>query len=269
MPPFNPATQNITFYAADGETLLYVPIPSIDMFNAYLASVCVNYGTQLGAAIVMLLVLVIATPSAKLRRPSGLLQVLVLVLCIIRMALLSAYFFSDFVDFYNVNSGDYSTVPARYYVLSVTGNTFSLLLIVAVEICLMHQAWAMVALWPDLVRYVIVVLSVCISLMALGWRLASLVFQNIAILSSVSYEATIWVAQWAGVANALSICWFCALFNAKLVAHLVRHRGILPVGRSVTPMEILVMTNGVLMIIPGLLLPSLSSYTTTTLGTRG
>jgi pheromone alpha factor receptor len=251
MSSFDPWTQNITFYAADGETPIQLPIPQIDAFIKYLISVTVNYGTQLGAALAMLFVILIMTPSAKLRRPSGLLQVLVLVLCVIRMALLSSYFFSDFVEFYAFNTGDYSRVPAGHYGLSVAGNTFSLLLIIAVEACLMHQAWAMVALWPDLVRYLLASLSICVALLTIGWRLTALVHQNIAILSASSNHNNVWISKAAVITNALSICWFCALFNAKLVSHLVQNRGILPVGKSITPMEVLVMTNGVLMIIPG------------------
>lgn len=252
MSSFEPSTQNITFYAADGETPIHVPIPQIDHFIRYLISVCINYGTQLGGSLIMLFVTLIMTPSEKLRRPLGLLQVLVLVLCIIRMALFCAYFFTDFVEFYSVNSGDYSNVPTRHYVLSIAGNTSSLLLIIAVEACLMHQAWAMVALWPDLVRYLLAGLSAIVTLLAVGSRLAALIYQNTAILAATTNQRSQWISQFGIIANLLSICWFCTLFNAKLVAHLISNRGILPVGKSITPMEVLVMTNGILMIIPGL-----------------
>lgn len=241
----------VSFYAADGETLLQVPIPQIDSFNDYIVSVCINYGTQLGATLAMLFVTLIMTPTAKLRRPSGVLQVLVLLLCAIRTALLAAWFLTDFTEFYNVFAMDYSSVPGYQFHFSIAANALSLMLVIAVEIVLMHQAWAMVALWPDAARYVLSILSICITLLTVGWRLAATVVSNKAVLSLQSTKDSIWISQWAVITNAISICWFCALFNAKLVAHLITNHGILPTNRSLTPMEVLVMTNGVLMIIPG------------------
>jgi pheromone alpha factor receptor len=252
MASFDPHTQNVTFFLADGETSVQVPIPQIDGNVVYTASVCINYGTQMGAALAMLLVTLIMTPFAKLRRPSGILQLLVLSLCVIRMALLSAYFPSGFNEFYNILSGDFSTVPRSDFHTSVIANTFSLLLVFAVELALMHQAWAMVALWPDVARYTLSALSLLITLLTVGWRLAATTIQSKAVLSLTSTQDTLWVAQWAVITNAISICWFCALFNAKLVAHLITNHGVLPSRKSLSPMEVLVMTNGVLMIIPGM-----------------
>lgn len=252
MEGFNPYTQTVSFLSKDGVTPIQVPIPKLDEFSFYSVSVSLSYGTQLGAVLIMLFVTLLMTPTSKLRRPSGILHILVLVLCVIRMALLAAYFPSDFNEFYNVWAGDYSAVATHHFYVSIAANTISLLLVVAIELALMNQAWTMVTLWPSAAKYTLSVLSVCITLLTIGWKLAVTTLQNKSTLELVTTQDVLWVSHGAIITNAISICWFCALFNIKLVLHLITNRSVLPAGRSLAPMEVLVMTNGLLMFIPGL-----------------
>ncbi|KAH7121320.1 fungal pheromone mating factor STE2 GPCR-domain-containing protein [Dactylonectria macrodidyma] len=250
MGDFDPYTQNVTFLASDGKTPLSVPLPMVDAFHTESVSICLNYGSQLGACVIMLAVVFVMTPSPKLRRPSSLLHITGLVLCIIRMALLSAYFPSPFNDFYAYWAYDYSHVPIRDFVISIVANTFSLLLVIAIEAALMHQAWTMVKLWPNFWKYTLSALSAFITLFTIGWRVAFTVIQNKAVLSLIPPENMRWLIHLMVITNAVSICWFCAIFNIKLVIHLISNRGVLPSYKTMTPMEVLIATNGVLMIVP-------------------
>lgn len=252
MADFNPYEQSVSFLAADGKTPIEVPLPAIDSFNEESVSVCINYGTQLGAAFIMLLVILLMTPSHKFRRPSTILHITALVFCIIRMAMLSAFFPSPFNEFYNFWAGDYSSVSAKHFHISVAGNCFSLLLVITVETALMYQAWTMVHLWPNLAKYTLSAVSLIITLLTVSWRLAFTVVLSKATLQEESARPVRWVVQWSIITNAISICWFCALFNAKLILHLATNRSLLPSNRTLKPMEVLVMTNGILMIIPGM-----------------
>lgn len=47
------------------------------------------------------------------------------------------------------------------------------------------------------------------------------------------------------------ICWFCFIFILRLGMHMVQNRSFLPSSKGVAAMDMLVMTNGVLMLIPG------------------
>lgn len=251
MPGFDPYAQNVTFLAADGETEIQVPVKTIDIFNIEAVSISISYGAQIGAALVMLLVVLIATPRPKFRRPSNILHVLGLVVCIIRMALLCAFFPSPFNEFYNFYSGDYSSVSRHHYNVSVAGNTSSLILVIIIEAALINQAWTMVKLWPALAKYALTCASFVVTLVTIGFRTAFTVIQSEAVFSLIPAMSLRWLAKWTFIINAISICWFCALFNVKLIVHLVAHRSVLPSYRALTPMEVLVMTNGILMVVPG------------------
>ncbi|KND87574.1 hypothetical protein TOPH_07750, partial [Tolypocladium ophioglossoides CBS 100239] len=249
--PFDPLTQNVTFLGPDGKTPVSVPIPAIDAVSEEAISVTLNYSIQIGACLVMLLALLaVTTPAAKLRRPSALLHVLALAAVIVRNGLLVAYYLSPVVHFYQLNSGDFSSVPRSYLYASVAGNVMSLVVVIVVEAALMNQAWTMVTLWPDPAKYGLAAASFLVTLLTVGFRLAYTVIQNKAVLDLTPPLAFMWVVHGAVITNALSIFWFCALFNLKLVMHLVQNRGILPSAKTLTSMEMLVMTNGILMIVP-------------------
>ena len=251
MADFDPFTQNVTFLGPDGETQLQVPIPMLDTFQAETAAICINYGAQLGACLMMLLALLVMTPSAKFKRLSNALHVAGLLICTIRMALLSAYYPSPFNDFFVYWGGDYTRVPKRDFNVSIASTIFSLFLVICVEAALINQAWAMVSLWPRFWKLLIAISSVVISVNTIGWRIAFTVFQVQSIWSLVPAAQTLWVGYAMVITNAISICWFCAVFNIKLVMHLISNRGFLPSYKTLTPMEVLVMTNGILMIVPG------------------
>ncbi|KAJ4325779.1 pheromone alpha factor receptor [Fusarium piperis] len=248
---FDPYTQNVTFFLADGKTEVQIPMPVLDGFRREITSICINYGTQLGACVIMLITLLIMTPAAKLRRPSNILHILGLVVCAIRMLLLSLYWPSIFTDFYNFWARDYSHIPQSEFAKSVAGNVMSLLLVIIIELALMNQAWTMVSLWPDVWKYAIVAFSGFVTLLTIASRIAFTVHQNKANLSLTPASMNEWLIRWMVVMNVVSISWFCAIFNIKLVWHIISNRSVLPSSyKALTPMEVLVMTNGILMMVP-------------------
>ncbi|KAF5027479.1 hypothetical protein F66182_404 [Fusarium sp. NRRL 66182] len=250
MADFDPYLQNVTFLAADGQTPINIPIPAIDNVRSVIVNNCINYGVQLGACLIMLVILLVMIPRAKFRKPSNVLQIISLVICSIRMLLLSLYYPSKFTDFYPFWSHDFSSLGSSAYASSIAANTMSLCLVVSIEMTLMNQAWTMVRLWPGMYKYLIVGISLSISLLTIASRLAFTVIQNQANLKRVPAWHMFWLIQWTVIMNVLSISWWCAIFNIKLVWHVIANRGILPSYTTLTPMEVLIMTNGILMIIP-------------------
>ncbi|KAK9444239.1 Fungal pheromone mating factor STE2 GPCR [Metarhizium brunneum] len=246
---FNPLLQPVTFLSAS-QSPISIPIPSIDAYNDETISVTINYAFQLGSCATLLVMVLVMTPPSKLRRLSSALHLAGLAACIVRMALLLAFFLSPLNHFYQFWAGDYASVPRRFLVSSVAGNAASLLLFVVLQAALMHQAWTMVSLWPAPVKLCLGAASAVVSLLATGWRVAFAVVQSRSDLELAPALDQVWVLRAALILNALSICWYCALFNLKLVLHLAVNRGILRSSQTLTPMEVLVVTNGVLMIIP-------------------
>ncbi|EQK99119.1 tumor mating-type alpha-pheromone receptor [Ophiocordyceps sinensis CO18] len=247
---FDPFDQLVTFYGPDGSTVLGVPMAAVDAFNHENVATSLNYGAQLGAALVVAFAVLALTPAAKLRRPSSLLHLAGLAMCLARVGSLAVPALSPAGYFYVLWAGDYSTVPQTYFNGLVVGNLVGFLFVVVVGAALVHQAWAMVTLWPDAARYGLAASSLVITLTAVGFRFALTVMSCKAALDLSYPNEFFWLMQATLVTNAASIFWFCALFNSKLLLHLIANRGMLPSTRTLSAMEVLVMTNGVLMIAP-------------------
>ncbi|CEI66586.1 hypothetical protein FVEN_g10214 [Fusarium venenatum] len=248
--PFDPFTQNVTFFAPDGKTEISIPVAAIDQVRRMMVNTTINYATQLGACLIMLVVLLVMVPKEKFRRSFMILQIASLVIACCRMLLLSIFHSSQFLDFYVFWGDDHSRIPRSAYAPSVAGNTMSLCLVVSVESMLMSQAWTMVRLWPNMWKYIIAGISLAVSIMAISVRLAYTIIQNNAVLKLEPAYHMFWLIKWTVIMNVASISWWCAIFNIKLVWHLISNRGILPSYKTFTPMEVLIMTNGILMIIP-------------------
>ncbi|KAF5679795.1 pheromone alpha factor receptor [Fusarium heterosporum] len=250
MSAFDPLTQNITFFAADGKTEIHVPMPVVDQLRRRIVNSTINYATQLGACLIMLIVLLVMVPMEKFRRPFMVLQLLSLVICSIRMVLLCIFFISKFTDLYPYYAIDFSHIPRSSYAPAIAGTTMSLCLVISTELMLMSQAWTMVKLWPNVWKYIITGFSLVVSLMTISIRITFTVLQNRSNLAAEETWHWLWLSQWTIIMNVVSIAWWCLVFNIKLVWHLISNRGMLPSYRTFTPMEVLIMTNGILMIIP-------------------
>lgn len=250
--PFDPFTQNVTFFAPDGKTQISIPLVAIDEMRHRMVSMTINYSAQLGACLIMLVVILVMVPKERFRRPFMILQVTSLVLASCRMLLLSIFHSSQFLDFYVFWGDDHSRIPRSAYAPSVAGNTMSLCLVISIESMLMSQAWTMVRLWPNVWKYIIAGMSLVVYIMAISVRLANTIIQNNAVLTLEPAYHMFWLIKWAVIMNVASISWWCAIFNIKLIWHLISNRGILPSYTTFSPMEVLVMTNGILMFIPGL-----------------
>ena len=247
---FDPTTQTFLMLAGDGVTNISVSVADVDNYYIESLSTCIAYGSQIGACFVMFIVVLALTPHAKLAKPTTAIHVAALAVGIPRMVLAALFFPSPWNEFYAAFSGDFSRVPAASYAMSVTTNTLTLLLVILVQVALILQAWAMAKIWRTVWKVVLGFISLLICLLALAFRLTFAVLLNRQTLRAEVVQES-WVAEGMTVLSAMMICWFCAMFNAPLITHLVRNRGVLPSRRGLSPMEVLVMANGVLMVFPG------------------
>ncbi|ROT40924.1 pheromone receptor [Sodiomyces alkalinus F11] len=249
MAPFDPRAQTFVLLAADGVTEIPVSVPDVNTVIRENLATSINYASQLGASFIMLLVLICMSPTTRLAKASQWVHIVGLLLCIIRLTFLTVYFTSDWTEFYSFWALDYSTIAPSQVHTSITAEVFSFLFFVSVQVALGMQAWAMVNLLPDFWKWFFVALSGVMSLLAIAFRLVVSVVQIVAMLN-IFWERLMWVVITSSTIATTSIFYYCALFNVKLVTHLIVSRRVLPSRRGLTPMEILVITNGLLMIIP-------------------
>ncbi|KAK1688688.1 GPCR fungal pheromone mating factor [Colletotrichum godetiae] len=254
MAEFNPFDQILvlkTSLNTAEDTDLTVSPMMIDGLYKQDIGTCANYSSQIGASFMMLPIVISLTPSMRLFKASLCVHVAALVVNTVRMTLLVPFFTSpNWANFYTRFASDYSRVTAADFHLSITTEATSLVLHMLIQVSLGIQAWALVKLLPRPWKGGVVVLSCFVSASAIGLRLGLCIIHINAILM-LSPAHLIWVAQGSGVVGAISIAYYCALFNIKLLIHLVKNRGILPRRQRLNAMEVLIITNGILMVIPG------------------
>ena len=246
----DPRLQNFTIQTAWGENVT-IPMGLVDAKHRYGVNLCSSYGTQIGASIMMLLVVLVMNPVVKLMRTYTAVQVAALAVNVIRMVLLCLFWPSQWKTFYAVFAGDYQFVPRGDYAISVAANVSSLTLTILVELCLVMQAWTMMNLWNDLWKWLAAASSAILSLVTIGFRFAFCVLQSKAILDTTSAQPIEWVAKTSMTIGAVSIFWYCGLFNVQLIIHLVKNRRFLPRMAGLSPMEALAFANGIIMFVPG------------------
>ncbi|KAK3305199.1 GPCR fungal pheromone mating factor, partial [Chaetomium strumarium] len=247
---FDPTRQTSFILYADGQTQVPFNTAMITLVYTNATSLSILYGTQIGACIVMLAVVLAMTPRARFKRTPTLISVAALTLNLIRMLLLALFFTSTWVNFYTVVSGDASPIPRADYNTSAATTALSVPVTILILAALVVQAWSMMRLWPAKYRVPTTAMSLALVLTTVGFNFATTIFQTQATLyADMSYLKN-WVRQaYLGLITA-SICWFCFLFNIRLVMHMWVNRSVLPSLQGLKAMDVLVITNGILMFVP-------------------
>lgn len=246
--PFDPYSQSFTLQASDG-TPFNVSIPDLDYFVYYNNQICINYGAQTGASIVLLIVLLLLTKPDRRASPIFIVNVSSLALNIIRTVLLCLYFTGPFTETYAVFSGDFSRVHTGDYATSVTAAVFTLLVLVCVETSLCLQTRVVCVTMRQVYRRIIFAASMVIALLAIAFRLALCVENSIYIVQAKVDGPLHQLASATTITETISICWFSAVFVAKLAFALNERRklGLVQFG----PMQIIFIMGCQTLIIPG------------------
>ncbi|KAK0733114.1 GPCR fungal pheromone mating factor [Lasiosphaeria miniovina] len=249
---FDPLTQPAFILASDGQTPINFTLADIDMVYQVATSSAANYGSQVGASFVMLAVVLVMTPRSRFRRLPVIVSILALTTNMIRMLLLALFYSSSWLHFYTVVSGDVQFVSQTDYNLSVAATILSIPITILILLALIVQAWSMLQLWPSLQKWTATALSVVLVVVTIGFNFAITIIQAQAILYGKTQDASMrWIrSTYLGLITA-SICWFCFLFNIRLVIHMWTNRSFLPSLKGLTAMDVLVITNGILMLVPG------------------
>ena len=96
-PIFDPFQQTIIIKAT-GQPSIPVAIPDIDAYTGYAIRIGVNYSSQVGASLILAVVLLLVTRTEKRNSPVFILNLLALALNAIRNILQILYFTGPFYD---------------------------------------------------------------------------------------------------------------------------------------------------------------------------
>ncbi|KAI9371307.1 fungal pheromone mating factor STE2 GPCR-domain-containing protein [Aspergillus egyptiacus] len=212
---FDPWTQNVVFRDANGEPF-EVPIDMIDELVQYPTRTCINYGVQLGASIILLVILLLLTKPEKRRSYVFCLNCVALLLNIARLICQAVMFTSAWMNPYAVLAVDYSRVPVSAYANSVIGVVFTSILLLVVEISLVNQVRAVCANLKRNYRRVLLSVSIVIAVIPVAFRFWFSA-ENIKLIVKAGNPN-----PWNGLESAtnilltVSIFYFCAVFVTKL-----------------------------------------------------
>ena len=248
---FDPLNQTFPLLGPDGTTQIPIWIPDVDEVVKEAIAIAVNYASQIGACVVMLLVVLTMTARSRMLRATTTINMAGLVVAIIRCTLLVLYFTSSYLEFYTFFTHDFSQISTTDTRISVAATVFAVPQLVLIEAALIIQAWSVVQLWRALLKWLTIVISALVAFFAIGFKCASVSLQVKAIVDFFDPSPYIWVRQSDLAFGTTTIFWFCFLFMTRLAFHMWEHRSILPPVKGLSAMEVLVMTNGVLMLVPG------------------
>lgn len=251
----NPTEQSVNLTLLGGE-MAAIPLRLVDNNAAIIVVKSIAYGVEMGASVVMLAVILTMTPKTKFWRFPTYLNIAALCNNIIRVLLLAIYFESSWVSFYALYSGDYEYVTGTDLANTVAATVLTIPQNSMMMLALVLQAWVMVKLWPEMYKLAIIFISVVLVLVEIGFMGASAAYQIMQMYMTEAEASKLimdhmWVRYCFLGLEVTCISWFCFLFMGKLVAHMWKNRSFLPTTKGLGAMDTLIMTNGVLMAIPG------------------
>ncbi|EKV16094.1 Pheromone receptor 2 [Penicillium digitatum] len=248
-PPFDPYTQNVTFRLGDG-TKFPVSVQALDVFVMYNVRVCINYGCQFGASFTLLVILLLLTQSDKRRSAVFILNGLALFLNSGRLLFQVIHFSTGFEKVYPYVSGDYSSVPWSAYAISIVAVVLTTLVIVCIEVSLVIQVHVVCSTLRRRYRHSLLVLSILVALVPIGFRSAWMVVNCNAIVT-LNYMSNIWWIESAtNICVTISICFFCVIFVTKL-GFAIKQRRRLGV-REYGPMKVIFVMGCQTMVVPAI-----------------
>ncbi|ELR07441.1 hypothetical protein VC83_03123 [Pseudogymnoascus destructans] len=246
---FDPTRQNITIYTPDG-TPVVATLPMINLFNRQNNEICVVYGCQLGASLIMFLVVLLTTRVSKRKSPIFVLNVLSLIISCLRSLLQILYYIGPWTEIYRYLSFDYSTVPASAYANSVAATLLTLFLLITIEASLVLQTNVVCKSMSSHIRWPVTALSMVVSLLAISFRFG-LTIRNIeGILGATVKSDSLMFSGASLISETASIWFFCTIFVIKLGWTLYQRKkmGLKQWG----PMQIITIMAGCTMLIPSL-----------------
>ncbi|GFF83862.1 hypothetical protein CNMCM6936_005960 [Aspergillus lentulus] len=212
---FDPWTQNITLTQSDGTTVIS-SLALADDYLHYMIRLSINYGAQLGACAVLLLVLLLLTRPEKRVSSVFVLNVAALLANIIRLGCQLSYFSTGFARMYALLAGDFSRVSRGAYAGQVMASVFFTIVLICVEASLVLQVQVVCSDLRRQYRILLLGASTLAALVPIGVRLTYSVLNCMVIMHAGTMDHLDWLESATNIVTTVSICFFCAVFVVKL-----------------------------------------------------
>ena len=250
---FDPFTQPITILQPD-QTPMNITIDDIQDLIAFSANVSINYGSQIGASLILLIVLLLITKAEKRHSMVFILNTIALLLNFIRCVVISLYCTGPWWNWYSQLTGDFENVPKSQYATSIAGVVLTFLLVVCIEISLVMQVHVVCVTATAAQKLWILAASLTVSMLAVGFQFADMVLNARQIVTQMSGPADNMVASATNICVTISICFFSLIFTLKL-GHSIMERRKLGLKRF-GPMQIIFIMGCQTLIVPGMCISS-------------
>ncbi|KAI4154982.1 MAG: hypothetical protein LQ340_001291 [Diploschistes diacapsis] len=222
MPPANPYNQSFTLLMPDG-TPFNLSISDLDAWYSYSVYVSIEYATQLGASLILLVTLALLTKPDKRHSPIFLINAAALFFNFLRLLLSCLYFGGPFSEAYTVLALDYDDVPTSAYGVSITAEIGTVMVLILVQLSLILQTQVVCLTLASIYRQILLGVSSMIGAVDIGWRLYLAVVNIQCTLGTNDCTVMSSVEAITNFVTTASIFWFSAVFVAKL-GHAIHRR---------------------------------------------
>jgi pheromone alpha factor receptor len=245
---FDLFTQPFNITLPDGSTRMY-PMQILDESRIFIARLATNYGAQIGATIMLLLVLMLLTRSEKRKAKIFIINASCLVVNTIRCILLTCYTTSPMFNPYAQLSGDWSRVTTGNLATTITASIFTLIVSILVMVSLSMQVWVVCVTTAPVQRYIIMAATTLVALVAVGYKAASVILASQETLAFEASTSNRRIYQEGYIAQAVAIWFFSCIFTYKLGYAIYQRRKLkMP---QFGPMQIVFIMGCQTMLIPG------------------
>jgi pheromone alpha factor receptor len=221
---FDPYTQPVTIYMANGVTPVTFLLSDLDAFNYYNGACGINYGCQMGACFVMCFVIIVLTKESKRRSAMFILNLLSLLFGFFRALLLVLFFVGPWSQTYPQFTGDLTYIPRSAFASSIAGVVMPLFMTITVDMSLVLQAYTVCKSMRTIYRHIITVVSCIVLLVTVGFRFAQMVTNAMTIVRFEQYFGNAWIQTGTLATETGSIWFFSIIFTGKLVWTLVTRK---------------------------------------------
>ncbi|TKX23643.1 pheromone P-factor receptor-like protein [Elsinoe australis] len=247
---FNPFDQVFIVHDRLGEEV-EVPLTDVASYVHDGIIQTIILGSQIGAALAVLTMLLILTKAEKRRLPVFWLNSFTLLFSVIATILLCLFYTNSWYTPYARFTDDYTFVSTSAKATSIAAAIFQLLVLIGLQISLVLQIHVVSVTLDRWKRLSLMAVSIAIALVAIAFRIAQII-DNITyniIRFEYNYSSQ-WLIQARDITLAISICFFSFVFCAKL-GYSLRQRKQLGMTQF-GPMQIIFIGGAQTLIIPAI-----------------
>lgn len=222
---------------------------AVSEYRLYTARLGLAYGSQIGATLLLLLVLSLLTRREKRKSGIFIVNALCLVTNTIRCILLSCFVTSTLWHPYTQFSQDTSSVSKTDINTSIAASIFTLIVTVLIMISLSIQVWVVCITTAPYQRYMIMAATTATAMVAVGYKAAFVITSIMQTLDGQDGGSYLDLVMQSYITQAVAISFYSCIFTYKLGHAIIQRRNLnMP---QFGPMQIIFIMGCQTMIIPG------------------